>query len=169
MFLSYLRIHPSIKQHAQIFEPVLLWKHHTIVRERILQRRDRLLTIKINHENKQLEKQELRNKRSTSGSCQPQTPGKHTHNPIHQAQQHKLAEHRKSSVAGDAANLTPYPYLSESFKGRILHCGFGHLQWNHSHFMCAAQEQHKELCIFFLGTSLHPSYMERVAPSLTLT
>jgi len=23
MFLSYLRIHPSIKQHAQIFEPVL--------------------------------------------------------------------------------------------------------------------------------------------------
>jgi len=48
MFLSYLRIHPSIKQHAQIFEPVLLWKHHTIVRERILQRRDRL-TIKLNH------------------------------------------------------------------------------------------------------------------------
>ena len=42
MFLSYLRIHPSIKQHAQIFEPVFLWKHHPIVRERILQRRDRL-------------------------------------------------------------------------------------------------------------------------------
>jgi hypothetical protein len=35
MFLSYLRIHPSIKQHAQIFEPVLLWKHHTIVRKRM--------------------------------------------------------------------------------------------------------------------------------------
>ena len=48
MFLSYLRIHPSIKQHAQIFEPVFLWKHHTILRERILQRRDRH-TIEMNH------------------------------------------------------------------------------------------------------------------------